>query len=97
MRAIGFGKYGGPELLEIIEVPEVNARKGEIRIRIHAAAVNPTDIMSRIGAHFKHNKIDPFPHVPGMDVAGVVDQVGDGADTNVNIGDRVIAMVVPKG
>jgi len=97
MRAIGFGKYGGPELLEIIEVPEVNARKGEIRIRIHAAAVNPTDIMSRIGAHFKHNKNDPFPHVPGMDVAGIVDQVGDGADTNVNIGDRVIAMVVPKG
>ena len=97
MRAIGHGKYGGPEVLEMIQVPEVNAGKGEIRIRIHAAAVNPTDIMSRNGSHSERQKLDPFPYVPGMDIAGIVDQVGNDVDTGVNVGDRVIAMVVPKG
>ena len=97
MRAIGHGKYGGPEVLEMIQVPEVNAGKGEVRIRIHAAAVNPTDIMSRNGSHSERQKVDPFPYVPGMDIAGIVDQVGHCVDTGVNVGDRVIAMVVPKG
>ena len=97
MRAIGHGKYGGPEVLEMIEVPEVNAGKGEVRIRIHAAAVNPTDIMSRNGSHSERQKVDPFPYVPGMDIAGIVDQIGHGVDTGVSVGDRVIAMVVPKG
>ena len=97
MRAIGHRKYGGPEVLETIEVPEVNVGTGEVRIRIHAAAVNPTDIMSRNGSHSERQKIDPFPYVPGMDIAGIIDQVGDSVDTGVKIGDRVIAMVVPKG
>jgi len=97
MRAIGHGKYGGPEVLEMIEVPEVNAGKGEVRVRIHAAAVNPTDIMSRNGSHSERQKVDPFPYVPGMDIAGIVDQIGHGVDTGVSVGDRVIAMVVPKG
>jgi NADPH:quinone reductase-like Zn-dependent oxidoreductase len=97
MRAIGHGKYGSPEVLEMIEVPEVNAGKGEVRIRIHAAAVNPTDIMSRNGSHSERQKVDPFPYVPGMDIAGIVDQIGHGVDTGVSVGDRVIAMVVPKG
>ena len=75
MRAIGHRKYGGPEVLETIEVPEVNVGTGEVRIRIHAAAVNPTDIMSRNGSHSERQKIDPFPYVPGMDIAGIIDQV----------------------
>ena len=41
-------------------------------------------------------KKDPPPYVPGMDAAGIVDQIGEGVDTGVAVGDRVMAMVVPK-
>ena len=47
MRAIGIMRYGGPEVLEIIDVEEVNAGHEEIRIKNFASAVNPTDIVAR--------------------------------------------------
>ncbi|MDA9314300.1 NADP-dependent oxidoreductase [Alphaproteobacteria bacterium] len=97
MRAIGVYKYGGPENLEIIDVDEVNAGNGEIRIRVCAAAVNPTDVMVRNGGHAERQKQDNPPYVPGMDIAGVVDQIGVDVNTSIKIGDRVIAMVVPRG
>jgi NADPH2:quinone reductase len=90
MRAIGVYKYGGPENLEVIDVDEVNAGNGEIRIRVCAAAVNPTDVMVRNGGHAERQK-------QGMDIAGVVDQIGVDVNTGIKIGDRVIAMVVPRG
>ena len=48
MRAIGHGKYGGPEVLEMIEVPEVNAGKGEVRIRIPVSYTHLTLPTKRI-------------------------------------------------
>jgi len=88
--------HGGPEALEVVEVPEVHAGPGQVRIRVHAAAVNPTDVMARNGSRAEQQKADPPPYVPGMDVAGVVDEVGPRVPTGVKIGDRVMAMVVPK-
>ena len=43
MRAVGVTTFGGPEALEVVELPERHAGPGEVRIRVHAAAVNPTD------------------------------------------------------
>jgi NADPH2:quinone reductase len=97
MRAIAVFKYGGPEVLEIIDVPETSAGKNEMRIKVHAAAVNPTDIMVRNGGHSARQKQDSPPYVPGMDIAGVVDQLGSGVETDLKIGDRVMAMVAPRG
>lgn len=97
MRAIAVFKYGGPEVLEIIDVPETSAGKNEMRIKVHAAAVNPTDIMVRNGGHSARQKQDSPPYVPGMDIAGVVDQLGSGVETDLKLGDRVMAMVVPRG
>jgi NADPH:quinone reductase-like Zn-dependent oxidoreductase len=68
-----------------------------VRIRVHAAAVNPTDILARNGSRAEQQKVDPPPFVPGMDVAGIVDQVGPGVETGVRVGDAVMGMVVPKG
>ncbi|MDP6874936.1 MAG: NADP-dependent oxidoreductase, partial [Alphaproteobacteria bacterium] len=65
--------------------------------RVHAAAVNPTDTMARNGSRAEQQKVDPPPYVPGMDAAGVVDEVGDGVSTGVQVGDAVMAMVIPKG
>lgn len=89
--------HGGPEALEVVDLPEVHAGPGQVRIRVHAAAVNPTDIMARNGSRAEQQKVDPPPYVPGMDAAGIVDEVGDGVTTGVKLGDAVMAMVVPKG
>ena len=97
MRAIGIMEFGGPEALELVDVPEVHAGAGEVRIKVHAATVNPTDVMTRNGTREEQLKVDPAPYVPGMDIAGIVDEIGEGVVTGVKIGDAVMAMVVTKG
>ena len=97
MKAVGVMKHGGPEALEVIDVPEVQAGTGQIRIRNFAAAVNPTDVAARNGLMAEFQKKNLPPYVPGMDAAGIVDQLGDGVDTDIQVGDNVMAMVVPNG
>jgi NADPH:quinone reductase-like Zn-dependent oxidoreductase len=97
MRAVGVIEFGGPEALQVVEVPEVNAGEGQIRLRVHAAAINPTDTYTRNGARAEQLAVDPPPYVPGMDAAGVVDQIGPGVETGLALGDRVMAIVIPSG
>ena len=75
MRAVGFMRYGGPEVLGIYDVPEIHAGAGQLRIRNYAATVNPTDIMARTGMLSEQQKGIAAPYVPGMEAAGVVDEV----------------------
>ena len=96
MRAVGLMQHGGPEVLRVVDVPETHAGPGEVRLRVHAAAVNPTDLMARNGARSEQQKVDPPPYVPGMDVAGIVDEVGPGVETGIKVGDAVMGMVVPR-
>jgi NADPH:quinone reductase len=102
MIVVGVTEFGGPEVLGVYELATPQAGPGEIRIRVHAAAVNPTDTITRAG--LRAGQVDPPPPVwvPGMDVAGVVDQIGDGVvfDSAIGalaVGDRVMAIVVPSG
>ena len=98
MRAVGVVEFGGPEALTVVELPTPEAGPGEMRIRVRAAAVSPTDTITRSGLRAADlAKIGPPPYVPGMDAAGVLDQIGDGVDTNLNVGDQVMAIVVPRG
>jgi NADPH:quinone reductase len=97
MRAVGLFTQGGPEVLEVVDVPEVHAGPGEVRIRVHAATVNPTDVMARNGARAEQQKADPPPYVPGMEAAGIVDEVGRDVPDRLKVGDAVMAIVVPKG
>ena len=97
MRAVGLFTHGGPEVLQVVELPEVHAGPGQVRIRVHAATVNPTDIMARNGARAEQQKADPPPYVPGMEAAGIVDEVGSGVPDRLKLGDAVMAIVVPKG
>ena len=96
MRAVGFKEFGDPEVLEVMDIPEVYASQGEIRIKNYASAVNPTDIVSRSGLIAQFRKDYPLPAVPGMDISGIVDQVGEGVVTGVSIGDQVMGMVIPN-
>lgn len=97
MRAIGVTNYGPPDVLKVIDLPEVHAGPGQVRIRVHAATVNPTDMSVRNGSRAELQKSDPPPYVPGMDIAGVVEEIGEGASDTLRIGDSVMAMVIPKG
>lgn len=97
MRVIGVSEFGGPDVLREFQVPPRHAGPGEVRVRVRAAAVNPTDTVLRSGARADRLREVPPPHVPGMDVAGEVDEVGDGVGTGLAVGDRVVAVVVPHG
>jgi NADPH2:quinone reductase len=97
MRAVGLFAQGGPEVLEVVELPEDHAGSGQVRIRVHAATVNPTDVGVRNGTRAEQQKADPPPYVPGMDVAGIVDEVGSDVPDRLKAGDAVMAIVVPKG
>ena len=94
MRGIGVIEFGGPEALQVVDLPEVHAEAGEVRIRVHAVAVNPTDTMLRNGGRAAALREVPPPYIPGMDLAGVIDEVGP--DTSFAVGDAVMAMVVPN-
>lgn len=97
MRAIGVNQYGGPDALEVVELPEPHAGPREIRLRVRAAAVNPTDTYVRNGDRAERQRKDPPPYVPGMDAAGEVDEIGEGTDTELHVGDAAMAVVVPDG
>lgn len=96
MRGVGVIEFGGPEALQVVDLPEVHAGAGEVRIRVHAVAVNPTDTMLRNGSRAEALADVPPPYIPGMDIAGVIDEVGPDAGTDLAVGDAVMAMVVPN-
>lgn len=97
MKAVGVVSFGGPDALETVELPDPQAGPGEVRVRVHAATVNPTDTGLRSGARAAQLKDIPAPYVPGMDAAGVLDQVGEGVSTSLQPGEHVMAIVVPSG
>ncbi len=97
MRGIAISEFGGPEVLKVVELPEAHAGPGEIRIRVHAATVNPTDTGQRDGSRAAALQNAPRPLIPGMDAAGVIDEIGPDTTTELAIGDAVMAMVIPSG
>ncbi len=70
MRGVGVIEFGGPEVLRVVDLPEVHAGPGEVRIRVRAATVNPTDTWLRSGSRAAAMEGDPPPYIPGMDAAG---------------------------
>lgn len=95
MKAVGFTESGGPEVLQVLELPAPDAGPGEVRIRVHAATVNAVDALQRSGVARSPDAQPPF--VPGMEAAGVVDQIGTGTNTDLRVGDRVMAIVLSSG
>ena len=85
MRAILVHEFGGPEVLRPADLPEPDAGQGQVRVRVHAAGVNPFDVYMRSGGYAIR---PPLPYTPGADAAGVIDQVGGGV-TKWKVDDRV--------
>ena len=93
MQVIGLSEYGGPEVLRPRDLPEPHAGPGQVRVRVRAAGVNPVDAMLRQGLLAKMNHgIEP-PYVPGMEVAGTIDEIGDRALAGLSPGAEVVAIV----
>jgi NADPH:quinone reductase-like Zn-dependent oxidoreductase len=88
--------FGGPEALQIVDVPDEPLGPGQVRVRVEAATVNPTDTYARSGAYADRDPVKSPPWVPGMDVAGEVVEIGDGVG-HVAEGDAVMGIVVPTG
>jgi NADPH:quinone reductase-like Zn-dependent oxidoreductase len=85
MKAAQFSRYGGPEVLEIVDLPDPHPGPGQVRIVVRAAGISGTDSKLRSGAlSFGAG----LPQTTANDVAGVVDEVGEGV-TDVAVGDRV--------
>ncbi len=93
MRAVGITEFGGPEVLRIVERPVPEPGDGEVRIRVAAATVNPTDTVLRSGRHGQPDGLEP-PYVPGMELAGTVDTAAAGS--GFRPGDPVMAIVSPR-
>jgi NADPH:quinone reductase-like Zn-dependent oxidoreductase len=89
MRAALFRRHGGPEVMEVAEVPSPSLGTGEIAVRVTAAAINHVDLWLRRGLPALPV---PLPHVLGGDVCGVVAALGPGvaARPGVGVGDRVL-------
>jgi NADPH:quinone reductase-like Zn-dependent oxidoreductase len=83
MRAVRFSRFGGPEVLEIVDLPDPHPGPGQVRIAVRAAGVNPSDWKKRTGLMDSE-----LPQTMGHEAAGVVDELGEGV-TDVAVGDRV--------
>ncbi len=91
MRATIYRRYGGPEVLELVNVPNPKLAQNSVLIRVKAAALNPADLALQAG--LGDSIMDAwFPVIPGWDVAGIVERVGAGV-TEFTAGDEVIGFV----
>ncbi|MBY3987829.1 NADP-dependent oxidoreductase [Rhodococcus fascians] len=88
MQAIQFDQFGGPDVLHLADIDVPQPGPGQVRVQVKAAGVNPLDGKIRSGAMGKMMPTS-FPAVPGFELAGVVDALGDGAG-DVKVGDEVV-------
>lgn len=91
MRAIQITRFGGADVLRVANVARPAAGRGELLVRVHAASVNPVDTYTRAGETAGITGAT-VPYVPGFDVSGVVESVGEGV-TSFRKGDAVMAML----
>ncbi|MGU3409583.1 NADP-dependent oxidoreductase [Microbacterium sp. M1A1_1b] len=89
MRAVQFHDFGGPEVLQLVERDQPTPGTGQVRVRVAASAYNAADGGMRGG--FLPIPVE-LPHVPGYDVSGTVDALGDDVD-GLSVGDAVIGFL----
>ncbi|NTH15935.1 zinc-binding dehydrogenase [Agrobacterium rhizogenes] len=85
MRAVQFSRFGPPDVLDVIEIPVPELAPGEVLVRVHAAGVYYFEVLMRAD---RYAVTPELPMIPGVEVAGVVERVGEGADPDL-LGVRV--------
>lgn len=96
MRALRYDHFGGPEVLHVVDLAEPSPREGEVKVRVHAASLNPVDWKVRAG----HLRWTPGfsrpPRTLGCDFAGQIVGVGGGPISHY-VGERVFGALLPLG
>ncbi len=92
MKAVRYHRYGGPEVLQVDDVPEPHPGPGQVRIRVQASGVNPWDVKGRAGRRSGGKPLKE-PVIPGVEAAGVVDEVGPEVK-GTTVGDAVFGFTV---
>jgi len=95
MRAAVVSEFGGPECIGIEDLPKPVPGEGEVRVRVHYAPVNPTDLMLRSGLQAAAFQAVPQPWIPGLEFAGVIDEI-DSPQDGLDVGDAVMGIVSPR-
>ncbi len=85
MKAIRVKEFGGPEVMELAEVPGLSAGPGQVLVRVRAVGVNPVETYIRSG---NYPRKPALPFTPGNDGAGVIEEIGEGV-TKFRAGERV--------
>ncbi|MBT2691976.1 NADPH:quinone oxidoreductase family protein [Bacillus sp. ISL-55] len=93
MKAIQLKEYGGPEVLQMVELERPVPKGHQVLIEIHAVGVNYADTARREGQYVVPTKL---PFIPGAEIAGIVVETGEFA-TNVQAGDRVVTLIESGG
>lgn len=93
MKIIKFDEFGGPEVLQFVEVERPDFSDREVLIEVKAIGINYADTARREGKYVVRTEL---PYIPGSEVAGVIVKKGDDV-TNFNIGDSVVALIGSAG
>jgi NADPH2:quinone reductase len=92
-RAVMLTGKGGPEVLQVVELPVEAPGHGQLQVRVRAAGVGSTDLSMLAGTYSYAPRV---PFVPGYEISGVVEALGDGV-SDFKVGDRVAALTVHGG
>jgi NADPH:quinone reductase len=92
MKAAQLSRFGGPDALDIVEIEKPSPGKGEVLIRVHAAGINYFEALMRQN---RYAVTPDLPMIPGVEVAGVIEDVGEGVTAAV--GDRVAVPLFAAG
>lgn len=92
MKAVQINRYGGPEVLEVEDIPQPIPKKDQILVEVHAAGLNPFDLKVLSGAYQEMIPLQ-FPVTFGGDMAGVVTQIGEGV-SELKLGDEVYGSAI---
>jgi NADPH:quinone reductase len=93
MKAVQLSRFGGPEVLEIVETPTPSLRSGEVLVRVHAAGINFFEVLMR---QDRYAVTPELPMTLGVEAAGVIETLGDGVASPA-IGTRVAAPLFAMG
>lgn len=86
MKAVQISEFGGPEVLKVVNIEEPSPNKGEVKVKVYAVGLNPSENYT-ISGTYAYNVPD-LPYTPGYDASGIIEEVGEGV-TNLKIGERV--------
>ncbi len=90
LKALQITEYGGPEVLKYVNVEEPTPKAGEVKVKLFATGLNPSESYT-ISGNYAYN-IPELPYVPGYDGAGIIEEIGENV-TKLKVGDRVFMSV----